>query len=206
MHEQMKTICSDLDSINAVGSYKGQHISQARREDNGKQSSGEKGKFAVHECWNCGQQHAFYKRELYKLNHYAKKCCSGKDIKAVEENDGEVDTIDMPKDMNTTDMMKTEMKCSLPGHLASWMTHKSKGHMRFQIDTGAECNVLPVALYKKATEDNGLTRILTYGGTKLPVIGKVSIQVLRLGIPHTICCKLIDSPNVCALLGHKACV
>ena len=35
--------------------------------------------------------------KCHKLNHFAKKCRSGKEVKAVEEND-EVDTIDMLMD------------------------------------------------------------------------------------------------------------
>ena len=52
--------------------------------------------------------------------------------------------------------------------------------MQFQIDPGAHCYALPVAQYKKATEDDSLTHVLpdsslitVYGGTKLPVISKV---------------------------------
>jgi len=234
MNEQMKTICSDPESINAVGSYKTQYAS--RRGDNGKQGSGgssEKGKFSVRECWNCGRQHSYYKRELcpafgktcdkcHKLNHFAKKCRSGKDVKAVEEND-EIDTIDMPADTKTTDTSTIdedadEVFPAQTSHVlddSQYITLQinSNGHVRFQIDTGAQCNVLPVAQYKRATGDDSLTHVLpdsslitAYGGTKLPVVGKVSLQVSRLGVQHTICCKLIDSPAVRPLLGHKACL
>ena len=84
-----------------------------------------------------GWQHAFYKREMcpafgktcdkcHQLNHFAKKCCSSKDVKAVEENDDEIDTIDIPRTSRQVipvHLMKMEMKCSLPRHLVSWMTH-----------------------------------------------------------------------------------
>ena len=33
----------------------------------------------------------------------------------------------------------------------------SGNHIRFQVDTGAECNVVPLSVYKKATKDTGLT-------------------------------------------------
>jgi len=63
--------------------------------------------------------------KCHQLNHFAKKCCGGKDVKAVEEND-EIDTIDIPRtsrQVKPVQLMKMEMKCSLPRHLVSWMTH-----------------------------------------------------------------------------------
>ena len=56
--------------------------------------------------------------------------------------------------------------------------------MCLQADTGAQCNVVPLELYKKATNDRQLgnvnptkTRTTAYGGTTLPVVGTVLLQV-----------------------------
>ena len=56
----------------------------------------------------------------------------------------------------------------------------------FQVNTGEQCNVLPVMLYKKATKDYKLantawekSHITLYGGTTLPVVGTIAIHVCR---------------------------
>ena len=36
---------------------------------------------------------------------------------------------------------------------------ESGGHIRFQVDTGAQCNVVPLGVYKKATKDAALVNI-----------------------------------------------
>ena len=55
---------------------------------------------------------------------------------------------------------------------------ESGDYLRFQVDTGAQCNVVPLGLYKKATKDHLLKnvtptqqRITAYGGTTIPVCG-----------------------------------
>ena len=63
---------------------------------------------------------------------------------------------------------------------------ESGKYMRFQADTGAQCNVVPLELYKKATKDRQLanvnptkTRITAYGGTTIPVVGTGLLRVRR---------------------------
>ena len=60
---------------------------------------------------------------------------------------------------------------------------ESGKYMRFQADTGAQCNVVPLELYKKATNDHQLanvnptkTRTTAYGGTTLSVVGTVLLR------------------------------
>lgn len=90
---------------------------------------------------------------------------------------------------------------------------ESGNYMRFQADTGAQCNVVPVALYKKATRDHQLvkvtptkTQITAYGGTTLPVIGTVLLRVRRGDLRCRLDCKLVDRSDIRPLLGRKACL
>ena len=61
------------------------------------------------------------------------------------------------------------------------------GHsLRFQPDTGAQCNVIPVHLYKKASTDFKLEKVqrvkstlVAYGGFRLTVLGEVRLPVMR---------------------------
>ena len=70
--------------------------------------------------------------------------------------------------------------------------------MRFQPDTGAQCNVIPVELYKKATKDHNLERVepittplVAYGGTRLNVVGHVKLLVERNNMKY----KISDFPR-----------
>ena len=52
--------------------------------------------------------------------------------------------------------------------------------LHFQVDTGAQCNLVPLDLYKKAPKDHELAhmmpdrqKITAYGGGEILVIGKV---------------------------------
>ena len=56
----------------------------------------------------------------------------------------------------------------------------SGNYFRFQPDTGARCNVVPLHLCKKATNDFNLlnvapvsTAIISYSGRSIPILGRV---------------------------------
>ena len=60
---------------------------------------------------------------------------------------------------------------------------ESGNYRRFQPDTGAQCNVVPLHPYKKATKVVGLcnmtpvnTAIISYCGTSIPIVGKVRLR------------------------------
>ena len=86
-------------------------------------------------------------------------------------------------------------------------------YIRFQVDTGAKCNVIPLDIYKKATGDASLTKITpshtqvtAYGGNNLPVVGTVLLRVQRGGLRCRLDCKIIDRSGIRPLLGRKACL
>lgn len=90
---------------------------------------------------------------------------------------------------------------------------ESGHYLRFQPDTGAQCNVIPVSLYKKATKDYKRERVTplsiqlaAYGGSKLTVVGQVCITVWRDDFKCQLDCRLVDNNAIRPLLGRKACV
>ena len=90
---------------------------------------------------------------------------------------------------------------------------ESGNYLRFQPDTGAQCNTIPVHLYKKASKDFNLdkvkppqTAIAAYGGSKLEVVGRVRIRVWRGDFQCKLDCNLVNSTKVRPLLGRKACL
>ena len=90
---------------------------------------------------------------------------------------------------------------------------ESRNYLRFQPDTGGQCNVIPLHLYKKATKDIDLrnvapvnTAIILYGGTSFPILGKVRLRVWRGHFRCLLDCNLVDSTRVRIILGRKACL
>ena len=90
---------------------------------------------------------------------------------------------------------------------------ESGNYLRFQPDTGAQCNVVPLHLYKKATKDVDLcnvtpvnTAIISYGGTSIPILGKVHLYVWRGHFRCLLDCNLVDSKKVSPILGRKVCL
>ena len=90
---------------------------------------------------------------------------------------------------------------------------ESGNHIRFEADTGAQCNVLPLVIYKKATKDEQLnnvtpvqSKIRAYGGTALPVVGTTLLRVWQGQLRCILDCKLVDRTDIRSLLGRKACL
>ena len=151
--------------------------------------------------WNCGRMHEYHQIELFpaygkicskchKPNHFAAKCRggrklnTGRSIKAINDRADEV-----------------------------FQTRESGNHLCFHVDTGAQCNVIPLALYKKATNDfmleyvtHAKPQITAYGAVTLPVVHTVLICVWCGDFRCRLDCKLVDCANVHPLLGRKACV
>ena len=173
-------------------------------------------------CGNCGRHHEIGNcaargklcNECGKLNHFASVCRSGKrrtgtqkDVKTVEElaefdeSDGEIYVIGEISAVTLDDSQLVTVKLA------------SGNCLRFQPDTGAQCNVIPLELYKKATNDTELkgvkqakTAIAAYGGSRLPVVGQVIIPVWREGQRFKLDCKLVDNIDIRPILGRKACL
>ena len=90
---------------------------------------------------------------------------------------------------------------------------ESGNYLRFQPDTGTQCNVVPLHLYKKATKDVDLcnvtpvnTAIISYGGTSIPILGKVHLRVWHGDFRCLLGCNLVDSKKVRPILSRKACL
>ena len=161
----------------------------------------------IQECHNSGRNHetksrgqcpAFGKvcRKYRKLNHFAVKYRSHggplgiRSVKTIQTGTGETG----------------EEIFSLQGSVhcrdnSQFVTlHLDSGcDVRFQVDTGAHCNVIPLDIYKKATVDASLTKITpshtqvtAYGGNNLPVVGTVLLKVQQSGLRCHLDCKSID--------------
>lgn len=83
----------------------------------------------------------------------------------------------------------------------------------FQPDTGAQCNVLPLHIYKKASKDEKLEKVqgmemslIAYGGSRVKVVGRSPLRVWRNGSSFLPDCRLVDNEDIRPILGRKACI
>ena len=184
-------------------------------------SVGTSSQWNVQHCPNCGKQHDTRRRESCpalgktcrkcgKRNHFALKCRSKRG------NPG-AHAVDDSREQESDEVGET-LILQLPVHClddSQFVTLRIKtgGFIRFQVDTGAQCNVLPLDTYKEATGDRALrevtptnSRVTAYGGATLPVVGKVVLRVWRGRSKYRLECKLVDSRKIRPLLGRKACL
>ena len=217
MNAQMKTITEG--SHTQVNAVKSQEYHKDKQNAQGKQTTQDKrptgpGKSEMQECWYCGCKHELYKRELcpaygklcnkcHKLNHFASKCRSTSARGSVKAIDDDVDEV-FPTQIAAIGLDDSQFVT---------LKLKSGNFLRFQIDTGAQCNVIPLTLYKQATDDYnlkqitpGVSQITAYGGTTLPVTGRVLMEVERGTHQYKLDCKLVNCTNIRPLLGRKACL
>ena len=187
--------------------------------DPGKERSAVKdppSKSGYRECRSCGRKHDFGKRELCpafgktcnkcgKPNHFAVKCRSQRTrmVRVIEEDDEEEEVYQTSTPGSHVD----DSQC------VTLKLVESGNFLRFQVDTGAQCNVVPLDLYKKATKDHSLAqvkpvsqKITAYGGSELRVVGKVLLRVRRGEVQCRLDCKLVDQQGIRPLLGRKACL
>jgi len=121
-----------------------------------------------------------------RKGHFAAKCYQRKD-KAVHAVD-DTDDIDNQGDECFT-VFEVHATRKLDDDEQVTLKAKSGKYIRFQIDTGAQCNVISVQTYKSLTGDYKLADvdqtaeagIVNYDGTHLAVVGKVCLQLSRRG-------------------------
>ena len=213
MTEQMRIVGQSNDattSVHAVRKFSGQKKCMTKEASRSTKSETAK------ECWNCGRQHGRQPKELCpafgkscdlcgKLNHFANKCRqkrSGSTRNSVRAI-GEPDEVFPVREGAT---LLDDSQCVT-------LKLDSGNYIRFQIDSGAQCNVLPLKMYKRATKDvqmNDVTKcqstILAFGGSRLTVVGEVRVRVWRGDYKCILICKLVDSDKIRPILGRKACV
>lgn len=172
------------------------------------QGPGQRGK----ECEKCGYQHQENSEscpaigqeclKCGKQNHFASRC-KLKEVKATDLEDDEAG-----------EMYQIEVAAvKLDDSQLVTLKLESGNFVRFQPDTGAQCNVLPLHVYKKASKDERLEKVnrtqaslVAYGGSKIKVIGRVSMCVWRNEKSYLLHCHLVESEEIRPILGIKSCL
>ena len=177
------------------------------------------------ECGNCGRTHGKFRSECPALgrfcsrcgkrNHFAKKCRTkvGGDRANVRNIDVEGSDRGQQPDEEVFGVSRRPKTLSLDQQVTVQL--EGGNFIRFQPDTGAECNVLPVDTYVGATGDEelkemersrGVSTLVAYGGSRLTICGEAIIRVWRGGKSYKLACKLVDNDTLRPILGRRACI
>ena len=127
-------------------------------------------------CGKCGYKHeprkcpAFGKvcKNCNKRNHFAKECKSKK-MHELHDNDSDSDIF----------LNSIETK----DQLNDWKVNVKiqNKNISVKLDTGAQCNVLPLHVYKQINRNKPLkrsnSRLVSYSGHRLDTVGKVTLLV-----------------------------
>ena len=173
------------------------------------------------QCKYCGNKHEFVKEKCpawgktcdkcHGKNHF-KRMCSKKKAKSVKQLDVD-DVDDESEEDDGEDRVFQIGKSSLRDAEAVTLEVDTGNFIRFQLDTGAKVNVLPLHIYKGATKDFKLKKlkheksvIQSYGGGRTTVLGEVQIRVRRLDLVCRLNCKVVEGEQFTPILGRKACL
>ncbi|KAK2570249.1 hypothetical protein P5673_005029 [Acropora cervicornis] len=145
------------------------------------------------QCVKCGKEY-----------HFARKC-------PLSSTSNKVSLLEEEDELPVFQVFKVSANQSSYSSLVT-LKVPSGNFIRFEIDTGARCNVLPVHIYKKATSDCDLKRvtpakssIISYDGGNIPVLETVKIQVWRGSFTCLLLCRLVESRRCRPILGKSAC-
>ena len=207
---QMKAV-GQTDSVSAVGC----------NDTFGRQRGTNTEQTPAKECGNCGRKHEPEKcrtrgktcNECGKRNHFAAMCRSRKRQSSKTNKTGLRVTEDSDEDDEDVYIISYVAAVTLDDSQLVTFRLDSGNYMRFQPDTGAQCNVIPVHLYKKAAKDPKLRKVTpvksaisAYGGSQLPVVGRVLLRVWRDNAKCLLDCKLVENEDIRPILGRKACI
>ena len=149
------------------------------------------------------------------MGHFASVCPSGK-LGKERVSRTRVKTIEQHEDINTEEsdayVVSDISAVTLDDSQSVTLKLVNSGSFfRFQPDTGAQCNIAPVHLYKQACNDedslNSRTVNITisaYRGSRIPVGGEVILKVSHDETKCKLNCKLVDSEDIRPILGRKA--
>ena len=135
-------------------------------------------------CGRCGTSHAKKKCPAFgqkchrcgNMNHY-QSLCRSKTVASVHIDDGtdqyEISTVGEQPSRANKALVNLYVNRRQP-----------ENEIRFQVDTGSECDLLPLKMYKSITGDNTVERlekcnksIVSYTGERKQIAGKISLPV-----------------------------
>ena len=140
------------------------------------------------------------RNKYHKPNHFAVKCHSKKPPT--------VHPVTGSEDPDEDEKIQMSIAITLDDTQLVTLRLESCSLIRFQVDTGAQCNVVPLGIYKKATKDLSLAHVspshTNITGTSFPFVGTVLLWVWWEDFNCSVDCKLVGRQDTCQLLGRNA--
>ena len=211
------------NSVHGIG--RGKHSKQREMEKNpgrGKSTGW------ISDCKFCEREHKKSKEacpaygekgaNCNKLNHFKIKCPQSykshqQHVRGISNNVLHEESDSSESEVYRPDTVKTVSSIKLQDEQTVSLKIKPKCYIRFQIDNSADCNVLPLHVYKAATGDHCLMKVIpsettvyAYGQIGTPSVGKVKTQEWRGNKTCNLMCELLEGEQFHSVLGSDACV
>ena len=177
-------------------------------------------------CSKCGTEHIpmrcpAYGKQCHKckqVNHFAKMCQkkirdSKKPVDSVVEHEGQDKDLEENQDVESEEVCVDEFESFFIGSLEAgqkdWTETVNFGNLqvKFKLDSGAQCNVLPKSLYDKISSeslDSTTVKLESYSKTFIRPIGQCSLTGENRGKKHRLCFQVVNG-DYTPLLGRVTC-
>ena len=222
--DQLKEVSrlSDNLSVNAIKSTNGR-------------PSGNSGQLQmIKDCHFCGRKHERDKNACpawgkqctlcKKTNHFRSKCSRLRGVQSLAS-----DSVQDQRQFSDTELEQNVFTVQsrsinsvrLTDEQTVTLRVRENHYIRFQLDNGADCNVLPVHVYKAATGDHQLVNVkpssvclVGFGRKNERSVGQVQLRVWRekyaganscRTVNSCLRCELVEGENFHSILGSKAC-
>lgn len=173
------------------------------------------------DCRRCGTKHGRKQCPAYKKKcetcgipgHVAAVCRSKskakKTVNLVQESDSEQDEMYLNEIIKNSVEESKILELYPSKHPDNWYETVEIGQekLRFKLDTGAQCNVLPYKYIRNAKIElhpSKVKRLISFSDHRINVIGEATIGCKVKNKTHQINFKIINE-NTSAILGRKSC-
>ena len=169
-------------------------VRQTQNEDESNEAGPKSDKVAIKDCKYCGRNHEKRKcpafgqtcRKCGIKNHFAAKCQAKNRVAAMQDQDRFY--------LGTTKTGENKVRETVTLTMLNQGDDVPNGDVQFLMDTGAECNVLPLTVYQKVTGDMDLKKLdknkrsvlILANGYEQPIEGRAVMKVSRDSQTHKI--------------------
>lgn len=208
--QQIKDMTESAKAVDAVETHN-KHLKKHNAAEK-KAGKSPPGKPAGKKCGYCGNQHRKGNCPAYgktcgtcgKVGHFAAVCKTGKrkvkEVDAIEHQESEEEEMFISE-------LRDEQGESTNEDWHETITFQCGETVRMKLDTGAQCNVLPLHTVKRlnlAISQSSVKRLVSYTQHRLPIAGECvascTVRGRRVKIKFT-----VADGHVTPILGRNAC-
>ena len=168
-------------------------------------------------CGNCGRSHeprncpAYGKtcNKCSKRNHFARMCRSETRPQKQSVHHIKEETSSDEESTFFVGTVENESRPKTRDEDWSIDTTINGTNVLFKLDTGAQCNVLPIELYKQITAEKlqrSRNRLTSYSGHQLRTLGKATLVVTYKDKLFLTEFQVVDNLGVTPVLGLNSCI